>query len=129
MSDNPTKHHHAKSLLPADPTLPVKAIETMLVDKGLVHPAAIDTMVHGFENQIGQPNGARVVARSCADPDYRALLRDDVSAATLELGFSGLQDELTDEDNPVAPKEDWTDAYLLTPHRELVELERHKGKR
>ena len=56
MSDNPTKHHHAKSSLPADPTLPVKAIETMLVDKGLVHPAAIDTMVDGFENQIGPPN-------------------------------------------------------------------------
>ena len=129
MSDNPTKHHHAEILLPADPTLPVKAIETMLVDKGLVDPAAIDTMVHSFENQIGQSNGAQVVARSCADPDYRARLRDDVSAATLELGYSGLQGELTDEDNLVAPKQDWTEAYLLTPHREPVELERHKGKR
>ena len=129
MSDNPTTHHHAKSLLPADPALRVKAIETMLVDKGLVDPAAIDTMVDSFGNRIGPPNGARIVARSCADPDYRARLRDDVSAAIPELGFSGLQDELTDEDNLVAPKQDWTDAYLLTPHREPVELERHKGKR
>ena len=102
MFDNPTKHHHAKSLFPADLALRVKAIETMLVDKGLVDPAAIDNMVDSFENRVGPPNGARIVARSCADPDYRARLRDDVSAAIPELGFSGLQDELTDEDNLVA---------------------------
>ncbi|MAJ92766.1 MAG: hypothetical protein CBC23_000935 [Rhodospirillaceae bacterium TMED63] len=99
MSDDPTKHNHAYNLLPPDPALRVKAIETGLVDKGLVDPAAIDTVVDSFENRIGPPNGARVVTRSWADPDYRARSRDDVLAAILELGFSGLQGELTDEDN------------------------------
>ena len=129
MSDNPTKHHHAKSLLPADPALRVKAIETLLVDKGPVDPAATDNLADSFENKIGPPNGARVVARSCVDPDYRARLRDDVSAAIPELGFSGLQGELTDKDNLVALKQDWTDAHLMTPDREPVELERHKANR
>ena len=52
MSDNPTKHHHAKSLLPADPALRVKVIETVLVDKGPVDPAATDNLADSFENKI-----------------------------------------------------------------------------
>jgi nitrile hydratase len=95
MSDTPHKHDHthAHSLLPPDPALRVKAIETLLVDKGLVDPATVDAVIDDFENRIGPRNGARVVARSWVDADYRSRLLDDATAAIAELGFSGLQGE------------------------------------
>ena len=62
MTDDPTSHKHAHSLLPPDPALRVKAIESLLVEKGLVDPAAIDAVVDSFENDIGPRNGAQVVA-------------------------------------------------------------------
>ena len=93
MSDTPPKHSHAHTLLPSDPALRVKAIETLLVEKGLVDPAAIDAVVDAYETKIGPRNGARVVARSWVDPDYRARLLDDATAAIAELGYSGMQGE------------------------------------
>ena len=93
MSDTPPKHNHAHTLLPSDPALRVKAIETLLVEKGLVDPAAIDAVVDAYETKIGPRNGARVVARSWVDPDYRARLLDDATAAISELGYSGMQGE------------------------------------
>ena len=93
MTDDPTSHKHAHSLLPPDPALRVKAIESLLVEKGLVDPAAIDAVVDSFENVIGPRNGAQVVARSWVDPDYRERLLQDASAALAELGYSGLQGE------------------------------------
>ena len=93
MTDDPTSHKHAHSLLPPDPALRVKAIESLLVEKGLVDPAAIDAVVDSFENDIGPRNGAQVVARSWVDPDYRERLLQDASAAIAELGYSGLQGE------------------------------------
>ena len=93
MSDTPPKHRHAHTLLPSDPALRVKAIETLLVEKGLVDPAAIDAVVDAYETKIGPRNGARVVARSWVDPDYRARLLDDATAAIAELGYSGMQGE------------------------------------
>ena len=93
MTDDPTSHKHAHSLLPPDPALRVKAIESLLVEKGLVDPAAIDAVVDSFENVIGPRNGAQVVARSWVDPDYRERLLLDASAAIAELGYSGLQGE------------------------------------
>lgn len=93
MTDDPTSHKHAHSLLPPDPALRVKAIESLLVEKGLVDPAAIDAVVDSFENDIGPRNGAQVVARSWVDPDYRERLLLDASAAIAELGYSGLQGE------------------------------------
>ena len=93
MSDTPPKHNHAHTLLPSDPALRVKAIETLLVEKGLVDPAAIDAVVDAYETKIGPRNGARVVARSWVDPDYRARLIDDATAAISELGYSGMQGE------------------------------------
>lgn len=93
MTDDPTSHKHAHSLLPPDPALRVKAIESLLVEKGLVDPAAIDAVVDSFENVIGPRNGAQVVARSWVDPDYREKLLQDASAAIAELGYSGLQGE------------------------------------
>ena len=93
MTADPTSHKHAHSLLPPDPALRVKAIESLLVEKGLVDPAAIDAVVDSFENDIGPRNGAQVVARSWVDPDYRERLLQDASAAIAELGYSGLQGE------------------------------------
>jgi nitrile hydratase len=86
-------HDHPHSLLPPEPALRVKAIETLLVEKGLVDPAAIDAIVEAYSNEIGPQNGAKVVAKSWADPDYRERLLQDATAAIAELGFTGLQGE------------------------------------
>lgn len=86
-------HDHDHSLLPSEPALRVRAIETLLVEKGLIDPEAIDAVVEMFSNQIGPQNGAQVVAKAWTDPDYRERLFKDASAAIAELGFSGLQGE------------------------------------
>jgi nitrile hydratase len=86
-------HDHAHALLPPEPALRVKAIETLLVEKGLVDPAAIDAIVEAYSNEIGPQNGARVVAKAWSDPAYRERLFADATAAIRELGFSGLQGE------------------------------------
>ncbi|MGB1881903.1 MAG: nitrile hydratase subunit alpha [Gammaproteobacteria bacterium] len=71
----------------------VKAIEDLLVSKGLVTTAALDRMVEIYENDLGPMNGARVVARAWTDAAYRERLLEDGTAAIAELGFSGLQGE------------------------------------
>ena len=86
MFDNPTKHHHAKSSLPADPTLPVQAIGSYWSTRGWSTGGDRHRSTVSRTDRSAQQT--RVVARSCADPDYRALLRDDVSAATWAR-FSG----------------------------------------
>ena len=73
--------------------LRVRALESLLTDKGLVDPAALDAIVDIYENRIGPRNGARVVARAWTDPAYRQALRDDASAAIAEFGFTGRQGE------------------------------------
>lgn len=89
----PHDHGHAHALLPPEPALRVRAIETLLLEKGLVDRQAIDAIVDAFANRIGPQNGAKVVARAWSDPDYRGRLLDDATAAIAELGFSGLQGE------------------------------------
>ena len=89
----PMPHDHPHSLLPSDPALRVRAIETLLVEKGLVDPEAIDAIVEAYSNRIGPQNGAQVVARAWTDQNYLARLREDATAAIAELGFSGLQGE------------------------------------
>ena len=84
-------HHH--SAPESDVVLRVKAIEQLLTEKGLIDPAAIDAIVDLYENRIGPRNGARVVARAWRDPDYKARLLADASAAIAELGYSGAQGE------------------------------------
>lgn len=79
--------------LPSDMALRVKALESLLVDKGLVDPAALDAIVDHYETRVGPRNGARVVARAWSDPAYRARLQEDATAAIAELGFSGRQGE------------------------------------
>ena len=93
MADSHQKHASPHTLLPSDPALRVKVIETLLVGKGLVDPAAIDTMIDAFQNKIGPQNGSRVVAKAWIDPEYKAQLLSDASSAIADLGYSGLQGE------------------------------------
>ena len=76
-----------------DTALRVRAIESLLVEKGLVQPDALAAIVDKYETQIGPHNGAAVVARAWTDPDYKARLLADGTAAIAELGFSGVQGE------------------------------------
>ena len=79
--------------VPSDPALRVKALESLLAEKGLVDPAALDVLVDTFENKVGPRNGANVVARAWVDPAYKQRLLDDGTAAIAELGYSGSQGE------------------------------------
>jgi nitrile hydratase len=73
--------------------LRVRALESLLVDKGVVDPAALDAIVEAYEQKIGPRNGARVVARAWIDPAYKQRLFADATSAIAELGFSGSQGE------------------------------------
>lgn len=73
--------------------LKVKALEQLLVEKGVVERAALDRLVDLYERQIGPRNGARVVARAWSDPAYKARLLADATPAIAELGYSGSQGE------------------------------------
>lgn len=84
---------HPHSLLPPEPELRVKALESLLVDKGLIDPEAVDALIALYENEIGPRNGAQVVARAWTDPAYLNRLRADATAAIAELGISGRQSE------------------------------------
>jgi len=77
----------------SDPALRTKALESLLVEKGLIDPKGLDAMVDTFENKIGPRNGAKVVAHAWVDPAYKKRLLTDATAAIKELGFSGLQGE------------------------------------
>ena len=71
----------------------VRALESLLIEKGYVDPAALDAIVETYETNIGPRNGARVVARSWIDPAYRKWLLDDATAAFGSLGYAGRQGE------------------------------------
>jgi nitrile hydratase subunit alpha len=91
MSDD-HDHDHDHSEL-SEVALRVRALETLLVEKGYVDPAALDALVETYEFKIGPRNGARVVARAWSDPAYRERLLTDATAAIAELGYSGRQGE------------------------------------
>ncbi|MDH3633863.1 MAG: nitrile hydratase subunit alpha [Gammaproteobacteria bacterium] len=82
-------HQHLHSHLPSESALRVKALETLLVDKGLVNPQTIDAWVEAYTEEIGPRRGARVVAKAWCDPEYKARLLRDAPAAIDELGFLG----------------------------------------
>jgi len=86
-------HDHEHQAVPHDLALRVKALESLLVDKGLVDRAALDAIVDAYETRIGPRNGARVVARAWVDPDYRNRLLTNATAAIAELGYGGGQGE------------------------------------
>ena len=89
--DHDHDHGHDNQL--SETVLRVKALESLLVEKGLVDPAALDAMVDAYEHKIGPRNGAKVVARAWTDPAYKARLMTDATAAIAELGYSGAQGE------------------------------------
>lgn len=84
---------HPHTLLPSDPALRVKTLETILTQKGLIDPAALDEIIDTYENKIGPKNGAQVVAKAWTDPSFHAALMEDATAAVSELGFYGRQGE------------------------------------
>ena len=71
----------------------VRALESILVEKGLIDPKAIDALVDTFEHKVGPRNGAKVVAKAWTDPAYKQRLLTDATAAIKELGYSGMQGE------------------------------------
>lgn len=73
--------------------LRVRALESLLAEKGIIDPAALDAIVETYEHQVGPRNGARVVARAWSDPAYRQRLLADATAAIAELGYGGRQGE------------------------------------
>ncbi len=78
---------------PADAALRIKALESLLVEKQLIDPKALDAIVETYEHKIGPHNGAKVIARAWVDPEYKQRLLTDSTAAIAELGFSGVQGE------------------------------------
>src|SRR5580704_14820569 len=87
------QHDHGHQTVPSDLALRVKALESLLVEKGLVEPAALDALIDTYEHKIGPRNGARVVARAWVDPAYKEPLLTDATAAIGELGYTGAQGE------------------------------------
>jgi nitrile hydratase len=86
-------HEHDHTDLPDEPALRIKAIESLLVEKGIIDTAAVDEIINIFEHRVGPRNGARVVARAWSDPAYKDRLLSDGTAAIAELGFRGMQGE------------------------------------
>ena len=91
--DHGHHHQHDHQAVPSDFTLRVKALESLLVEKGIVDPAALDALVDMYENKIGPRNGAEVVARAWTDPEYKQRLLSNGTSAIAELGFGGSQGE------------------------------------
>src|SRR3954465_13167497 len=85
-------HDHDHSEL-SQIELRVKALESILVEKGYVDPASIDAIVETYETKIGPRNGAKVVAKAWSDPAYLERMRRDATAAIAELGYTGRQSE------------------------------------
>jgi nitrile hydratase len=84
-------HHHDNDLDPF--AARVRALETILVEKGLIDPVAIDAIVETYETRVGPRNGARVVAKAWIDADYADWLKRDATAAIASLGYTGRQGE------------------------------------
>jgi nitrile hydratase len=92
MSGHDHDHHHEHSEL-SETELRVRALESILTEKGYVDPAALDELIQTYETKVGPRNGARVIARAWSDPAYRARLLADATPAIFELGYAGRQGE------------------------------------
>ena len=79
-----------------DPALRAEALESLLLERGLIDPKVVDGLISRYENDVGPMNGARVIAKAWTDPDYRQRLLEDGTAAIAELGYSGPQGEHID---------------------------------
>ena len=91
--DHYHQHDHAHSHLPSDPELRVKAVETLLLNKGLIDSKTLDELIDTYENRIGPKNGAKVVAKAWIDPEYKKRLLNDATSAIRELSYQGRQGE------------------------------------
>jgi len=86
-------HHDHDHEMPSETALRVKAIESLLVERGLVDPASLDELIDTYQHRIGPRNGARVVAKAWSDDAYRQRLLENAGPAIRELGFKGRQGE------------------------------------
>lgn len=87
--DHDRDRDHLLEHVPSDPALRVKALESLLVEKGLVDPATVDAFIEAFEKRVGPHNGARVVARAWVDPAFKQRLLADGTAAVAEMKLLG----------------------------------------
>jgi nitrile hydratase len=86
-------HDHDHTEPPSDVALRVQALESLLIEKGLIDPAALDVLIDAYETKIGPRNGARVVARAWSDAAFKKWLLEDATAAIASLGYGGRQGE------------------------------------
>jgi nitrile hydratase len=86
-------HDHDHTEPPSELALRVQALESLLIEKGLVDPAALDLLIDAYETKIGPRNGARVVARAWSDAAFKSWLLSDATAAIASLGYTGRQGE------------------------------------
>jgi nitrile hydratase subunit alpha len=94
VSDHPHDHDHGDEGSPLTETeLRVRSLESLLLEKRLVDPAALDELIQTYETRIGPHNGAKIVARAWVDPEFKARLFADATAAIAECGFIGRQGE------------------------------------
>ena len=84
---------HSHSLLPSDPELKVKALETALLKRGLIDPAALDEIIDTYQNKIGPKNGATIIAKALLDKNFKKALIDDPMQILEKHGFLGRQGE------------------------------------
>jgi nitrile hydratase len=89
--DHDHDHEHGSHL--SEMELRVRALESILIEKGYVHPKALDVLIETYETKVGPRNGAKVVAKAWTDPDYKARLLENATSAIAELGFTGRQGE------------------------------------
>ena len=93
VDDHHHSHDHAHSHLPSDPELRVKAVETLLLNKGLIDSKTLDELIDTYEHRIGPKNGANVVAKAWVNPEYKKRLLIDATSAIRELSYQGRQGE------------------------------------
>src|SRR5216683_2028323 len=99
MSDHELTHHetddpeHPHNAPLTDVQLRVRALESLLLEKGLVDPAALDELVDTYETRVGPRNGAQVVARAWTDPEFKRKLLEDATGTLAEMGLIGRQGE------------------------------------
>ena len=91
--DHHYHQHHHHSVLPEEPELRVKAIETLLLNKGIINSDTVNELIDTYENKIGPRNGAKVVAKAWVDPDYKKRLLENATKAIEELSYTGRQGE------------------------------------
>jgi nitrile hydratase len=93
MNESFHHHDHDHTEPPSDLELRTKALESLLVEKGLVEPAALDELIDTYETRVGPRNGAQVVARAWSDPAFKQWLLQDATAAIVSMDYSGRQGE------------------------------------